>query len=102
MQKENLKGSLVTFGASGLSLLLMAPADIFEVSSWLPKFMLARSGTSLGNFIDACEVAVAIGGPIFLLFRKPAPVWLKTLLWALFIVAVVGVVRVETELAHWH
>jgi hypothetical protein len=102
----------VTLGTAVLSLLFMAPADIVEVFSWLPKRMLdpIPSGSRLWTFISLCEIAVGIGGRfylslalvlnIFLLFRKQASVWLKVFVWILFIVALLGAVRVETELRH--
>jgi biopolymer transport protein ExbD len=88
----------------------MAPADIVEVFSWLPKRLLdpIPSSSRLWTLISLCEITVGIGDRfylslavvlnIFLLFRKQASVWLKVFVWILFIVALLGAVRVETEL----
>ena len=109
---EKREGFRVALGTAVLSLLLMAPADTVEVFSWLPKRLLdpIPSSARLWTLIGLCENTVGIGGRfylslalvlnIFLLFRKQAPVWLKVFAWILFMVALLGTVRVETELRH--
>lgn len=99
-----------TLGAAVLSLLFMAPADIVEVFYCLPKRLLdpIPSSSRLWTFIGLCEIAVGLGDRfylplalvlnIFLLFRKRVPVWLKVSVWILLLVAVLGAVRVETEI----
>jgi Na+-transporting NADH:ubiquinone oxidoreductase subunit NqrE len=111
IRERDLKGVFVTLAAAVLSILLMFPADIAEVFSWIPSSVLARiSSLRLANFIGLCEFVVALsdrfylplalGLNIFLLFRRKAPVWLKVLVWVLFAVAVLGAVHVETEIRH--
>ena len=102
----------VTLGAAILSICFMVPADIVELFSWLPKRLLdpIPSSTRLWTFIGLCEIAVGLGDRfylplalvlnIFLLFRKQAPVWLKVSVWILLLVALLGAVRVETEIKH--
>lgn len=109
---EKREGFWVTLGTAALSLLFMAPADIVEVFSWLPKRLLdlIPSSSRVRTFVDLCEITVALGDRfylplalilnVFLLFRKQVPVWLKVFVWILFIVALLGAVRVETELRH--
>ncbi len=106
------KGFWITLGTTVVSFLLMAPADIVEFFSWLPKPILDQipSSSRVWTFVGLCEIAVGLGDRfylplalvlnIFLLFRKQAPVWLRVFVWILFIVAVLGAVRVETELRH--
>jgi hypothetical protein len=109
---KDWKGFLITRGLAGLSVLLMAPADIVEVFSWFPKRLLhlIPSGSPFWTFMGLCEITVGLADRfslffalvlnIVLLFRKQTPVWLKILVWALFLVAVLGAVGVETELIH--
>jgi len=106
------KGFWITLGTTVVSFLLMAPADIVEFFSWLPKPILDQipSSSRVWTLVGLCEIAVGLGDRfylplalvlnIFLLFRKQAPVWLRVFVWILFIVAVLGAVRVETELRH--
>jgi hypothetical protein len=107
---EMRKGFWVTLGTAVVSFLLMAPADIVEFFSWLPKSILDQipSSSRVWTFFGLCEITVGLGDRfylpvalvlnIFLLFRKQPPVWLKVFVWLLFLVAVLGAVRVETEL----
>lgn len=106
IDEEKREWFWVTLGAAVLSFFFMAPADIVEVFSWLPKRFLDRVPGS--NFIALCWIAVGIGDRfylslalvfnIFLLFRKQAPVWLKVCVWILLLVALLGAVCVETEI----
>src|SRR5258706_15710843 len=103
------KGFWITLGTTVVSFLLMAPADIVEFFSWLPKPILDQipSSSRVWTFVGLCEITVGLGDRfylplalvlnIFLLFRKQAQVWLRVFVWILFIVAVLGAVRVETE-----
>ena len=106
------KGFWVTLGTAVASFLLMAPADIVEFFFWLPKSIVDNipSSSRVWTFVGLCEITVGLGDRfylplalvlnIFLLFRKQAQVWLRVFVWILLIVAVLGAVRVETELRH--
>jgi hypothetical protein len=112
--QRNRSSFLITFVVAAMSLVFMAPAAITEFFSWLPKRTLAPipSVSFFWKFIGLCEIAVMIGGRfylffalllnIFLLLRRQVPVWLKALVWVLFAVAVLGAVRMETEIRHVH
>jgi hypothetical protein len=112
--QRNRSSFLITFVVAAMSLVFMAPAAISEVFSWIPKRVLApiSSASFLWKFIGLCEIAVAIGDRfylflalilyIFLLLRRQVPVWLKVLVWVLFAVAVLGAVRMETEIRHFN
>jgi len=62
----------------------------------------------LWDFEGLCEIATAVGGWVYLSgsfilnillsFRRQAPVWLKLLLWVLFVIAIFGVMRMESEI----
>ena len=103
------KGFWVTLGTAVASFLLMAPADIVEFFFWLPKSIVDNipSSSRVWTFVGLCEITVGLGDRfylplalvlnIFLFFRKQAQVWLRVFVWILFIVAVLGAVRVETE-----
>jgi hypothetical protein len=103
---------LLTLSAAAISLLFSAPAVITAAYFWIPKSVLGRlpSGSWLWNFFGLCEIAVAIGGRfylllafalnVFLLFRRQATIWLRVLVWALFVVAVLGLLGVEADLRH--
>ncbi len=79
------KGFWITLGTTVVSFLLMAPADIVEFFSWLPKPILDQipSSSRVWTFVGLCEIAVGLGDRfylplalvlnIFLLFRKQAP-----------------------------
>ncbi len=74
--------------------------------------MLGRlsGGSWFSKLVDLSWIGVAIGGRfyllfalglnVFLLFRRQTSIWLKALVWALFVVFVLGVLGVETELKH--
>lgn len=106
----NWKGLFITFGVGALSLLLMAPADIVEVSFWLRPLHKIAMGSHLGTVISLCEMTVVLADRVylplafvlnvFLLFRRQAPVWLKVIVWILFALAVLGAVNVESEIIH--
>ncbi len=106
------KCSLVTVAIAAISLFFSAPAVITAVFSRVPQSILGRlpGGLWLANFVDLCWIGVAIGGRFylllscalnfFLLFRRQTPIWLSVLLWALFLVAALGLWGVETGLSH--
>ena len=112
--QRNRSSFLTTFVVAAMSLVFMAPAALTELFSWLPKRMLAPipSDSFFWKFIGLCEIAVMIGGRfylffalilnIFLVLRRQVPVWLKVLVWVLFAVAVLGAVRMETEIRHFN
>ena len=109
---EKREGFWGTLAMAVLSFLFMAPADIVEVFYCLPKRLLdpIPSSSRVWTFVGLCEITVGLGDRfylplalvlnIFLLFRKQAPVWLRVFVWILFLVALLGAVRVETELRH--
>jgi hypothetical protein len=111
---KSRKSSFVTFAVVALSLFLSAPAIITEVFSWVPKSILSRVpyNSRFWTFVGLSEIAVAIGGPVYLflalvlnvilLFRRQAAIWLKILVWVLFVVAVLGLLGVEAEMRRWH
>src|SRR5258708_5578264 len=106
--------SLVTFAVAAISLFLSSPAVVTALFSPVPQSPLGRlpHGLSFSNLFDVCWIAVVIGGgvylflaivlTIFLLFRRPAPVWLMALVWVVIAVGVLGEIRVQTELKHFH
>jgi hypothetical protein len=106
------KCSLVTVAIAAISLFFSAPAVIVAVFYRIPPSILGRlpGGLWFENFVSLCWIGVAIGGRVylllscalnfFLLFRRQTPTWLRVLLWALFLVAVLGLWGVETELSH--
>ncbi len=110
----SFKSSLVTFAVAAISLFFSAPAVITVVFSQVPQSTLGRlpGGLWFSNFVNLCWIAVVIGGGvylflalvlnIFLLFRRQAPVWLMALVWVVFAVGVLGEIRVQTELKHFH
>src|SRR5258706_7359910 len=103
------KGLWVALGTEVARFLLIAPADIVEFFFWLPKSIVDNipSSSRVWTFVGLCEITVGLGDRfylplalvlnIFLFFRKQAQVWLRVFVWILFIVAVLGAVRVETE-----
>jgi hypothetical protein len=108
---SSFKSSLVTFVAAGTSVLLSTPAFVAEVVSWVPKSILGAipSGSSFWTFVGLSEITAAIGDllylplalvlNVFLVFRRQ-PGWLKVFVWAFFVVAVLGAIRVGSEVSH--
>jgi hypothetical protein len=111
-EARSFKSSLVTFSVAALSLFFSAPAVISAVFHWVPKSITDRvpSDSRLWNFVGFSEIAVLMGGRVYLflalvlnvtlLFRRQAAIWPKVLAWALFIVAVLGLLGVEAEVRH--
>src|SRR5260370_36160392 len=111
---RSLIGSLGTLAVGAIALFFCAPAVITAVFSQVPQSTLGRlpGGLWFLNFVNLCWIAVVIGGGvylflalvlnIFLLFRRQAPVWLMALVWVVFAVGVLGEIRVQTELKHFH
>ena len=108
--ERNIRSLVVTIGLTAISLSFCAPAVITEVFSWIPQGILSRISyrSPLWSFEGLCEIATAAGGWVYLSgsfilnillsFRRQVPVWLKLLLWVLFVIAIFGVMHMESEI----
>lgn len=97
---------------AAMSILLSGPAVVVECFSWNHRPLLAwiSDNSPLSTLFRFCWYTAVLGDRIYLfvagvlnvvlLVRKESPVWLKILVWAFFVVAVLGALQVGNNLRY--